>query len=136
MIVILAVIWLLIFSSRATAETVEVQATDIYVVATSNPTTPKSLNLKVPSKLWASCVLTAKYMLGVNESWGHAKNMKPNTKSVEVGTVVLFSGHVAVVKAIEGDTLHIIEANWIPSKLSERSMLISDKSIRGFFDPQ
>ena len=42
------------------------------------------------------------------------------------------SGHVAVITDIQGNTLILTEANYIPGQISTRSLSLDDLVIRGY----
>ena len=108
---------------------------DIYVVATNSPQRPQ---MRQGGEEYANnCVIYAKYILGrLNESWGVAKNIQPTVEKPYVGGLVLMRegkfGHIAVITKIEGNTLSVIEANYIPNVISTRSLSLDSSFIRGF----
>jgi len=87
-----------------------------------------------------SCVLFAKRLTGFTQSVGYAKNWPRNTETPQVGGVVITSessgyntGHVAVISAIEGDTLTLQEANFERCKHTSRKIKVDDKIILGYW---
>ena len=106
-----------------------------YIVALNSPVMP----LNAPrNDLYAdNCVMYAKYRTGhLNESWGVAKDIKPNSQTPVVGGVVLTSegkfGHAGYIENIKDDKLLIVEANYIPDQISTRSLQLDSPSIRGY----
>lgn len=109
---------------------------DIYVIATNAPIGPY-----LPSggtQYAYSCVAWAKYVLGHSQSkvWGNANQIQPTVAKPYVGGLVLTRegkfGHVAIIEKIEGNTLSVIEANYIPNVISTRSLSLDNTLIRGF----
>jgi surface antigen len=87
----------------------------------------------LPVKVRCSCVEFAKYVTGHSgETWGNASRMRPSHLTPVVGDVVIFDGHVAVITDIKGDTLRIIEANYVSCKVTTREVDVSDPSIIGY----
>ncbi len=86
---------------------------------------------------FCSCVTFVKGITGVQESVGAARNWKINSTFPQVGGVVVtnesYYGHVAYIVAINGNTMTLVEANYIPCKKSERKMAIDDPRIKGFW---
>ena len=89
-----------------------------------------------------SCVAFVKRLTGFNEPVGYAKNWPVNSKVPVVGGVVITNessfggvrtGHVAYISAIDGDTLTLLEANYVRCKQSTRKLNINDKRILGFW---
>lgn len=84
-----------------------------------------------------SCVCWAKAAVGYTNSVGAARSWPGLTSVPAVGAVVIQSigklGHAAVVTAIEGSLLHLKEANFVPGKVTTRTLSVDDKSILGYF---
>lgn len=106
-----------------------------YVVAYNSP---HALNLGQGGEEYAySCISYAKFVLGrLNEKWGNAKDLKATAENPYVGGLVLTTesrwGHVAVITAIKGTQLEVIEGNWIAGQVSTRSISLDEEFIRGF----
>lgn len=85
------------------------------------------------------CVEFAKKFLGLTGTWGYGGKLLPhNTDNPEVGDVVIFSRHVAVVigKWVDG-TLVLIESNIRgDEKITVgRQVSVSSPTILGFYHP-
>ena len=89
---------------------------------------------------WAlcSCVLTAKYILGrESETWGNARDIKPNSNSPVVGSLVILNegyfGHIAILLNYSDKHITFEEGNWEFCKKTVRTLDISDPRILGYF---
>jgi len=108
------------------------------IVEEVRPTEPEVKLIFYPVPKWAlsSCVEFAKQYLGHSgEIWGNAKNMKSTFEKPYAGGLVLTKegkGHVAVILKVASSSIDIIEANYIPNKVSTRSMSLENNLIRGF----
>lgn len=91
----------------------------------------------MPEYVKGSCVLFAKwYTFREDESWGNARYIQPTRQTPYVGGMVKTNeggGHVAVIIKIEGDTLYVIESNFIKFQVSERMIEVTNNNIRGYF---
>ena len=86
-----------------------------------------------------SCVSFAKwYLYRENEIWGNAGDIKPTSFEPKIDRVVLLRegewGHTGVVIGITETEVSIIESNYIPCRISERTILIDSPLIRGYKD--
>lgn len=108
-----------------------------YIEALNIPVLPKFEGKEVPPSAYCSCVIFAKQYLGIkNESWGVAINIKPTTDKPYAGGIVITKesklGHVAVIKEVVGNELHVIEANYKHCQKSERTISMDDPDIIGY----
>lgn len=96
--------------------------------------TEKANSLK--GKYGGQCVIFAKKFLGVTESWGLARNVKTNTSTPVIGSVIKTSeswaGHVGIVINATKTTVTIIESNYIRNTIGIRTLSITDKRIKGY----
>ena len=89
-----------------------------------------------------SCVIYARWKSGIDfPPIGLAKNLKTNSDWPSVGAIVKttdnpYTGHLAVVIAIEGNTLTVAESNYIPCREGTRKLNIDDASIIGYLNPR
>ena len=96
------------------------------------------LNLEPTDFDPTSCISFAKSVLGYPQwiKWGNAKEIVPNSDEPSIGTVVILDegkfGHVAVVIDFTRDEITIIEANWIPGIITERTLKRDNPLIRGY----
>lgn len=83
-----------------------------------------------------SCVLFARWYLNRDEIRGIAGAIKPSSQEPKIGSVVLLKegklGHVAIVEGIEGDTLYLLEANYISGKITRRQIQKDYDRIKGY----
>ena len=91
---------------------------------------------KLKGKYGGQCVIFAKKFLGVTESWGLARNVKTNTSTPVIGSVIKTSeswaGHVGIVINATETTVTIVESNYIRNTIGIRTLLITDKRIKGY----
>ncbi len=91
---------------------------------------------------FCSCVQFVKGLTGYDKVVGKAKNWPINSTLPSVGGVVItressagtYTGHVAFITSIEGNTMTLTEANYIHCKKSQRKMQIDDPIIVGFWN--
>ena len=110
---------------------------DNFVVALNIPPEKPPELLKSPT-LASNCIKWARWYLNREEEvWGYPREIQVTQEPRINGVVVTnegFFGHVAVIQGIVGDTLYLIEANYIPSQVSTRSINIDNVLIRGYYD--
>ena len=95
------------------------------------------INLEPTSFDPYSCISFAKAVLGRSEKWGNARDIEPNSEPF-VGAIVLTDegpGHAGVVIDLTSEEITIIESNWIPGRITERTLKRTDPKIRGYFVP-
>lgn len=84
-----------------------------------------------------SCVTYAKEVLGRSkEVWGNAWEIKPTTQVPFVGAVIITTegrGHVGVVVSVDTTSVTFTESNYKPCAISQRTLLLEDPRIRGYF---
>jgi len=85
-----------------------------------------------------SCVLWAEWESGLNPGViGYAKNWPINSYTPIVGEVVILNegryGHVAVITAVNLDSIDIIEANYSTCRVTTRTLLLTNPDIRGYY---
>jgi len=80
---------------------------------------------------WEQCVPFARRVSGVQVR-GYAGDIRPNSQEASVGSVALFAGygHAAVVTGVNGDSVTIKEANYVPGKITERT--VPKSQLRGY----
>ena len=124
-----------VWASQTANQQIDTQSS-FFIVAHNSP---QMLKMRSGGEEYAfSCIAYAKFVLGVPQSikWGDAKDLKPTVDKPYVGGLVLTTegkfGHVAVITAIKGSQLELIEGNWKPNEISTRSLDISSPLIRGF----
>lgn len=84
------------------------------------------------------CVEFGKKWLGASGTWGYGGDKLPLTDTPEVGAIVVFYGHVAVVIEITGDGyLVLAESNyhWNKRITIGRKVAVSSPAIRGYYKP-
>lgn len=84
-----------------------------------------------------NCVLFAKTMLGIKESLGVAKDIKPTSPVPYVGGLVITNesefGHVAVITEIKNGYLYLTESNYVHCKITyNRKLPIDSQKIKGY----
>jgi len=86
------------------------------------------------------CVAFVQYLLGQSPGFnGNAGEIDPNSDHPEVGQIVLLSGdkweHVAVIIAMDDDTLTLMESNWNGKEKITigRQIDITNPQIRGYY---
>lgn len=95
-----------------------------------------------PAPEWTecSCVEYAKWRLGFggqNIAWGNARDMKPNTTSLEDAELVLTDegpGHVLIKKQVYRGNIETDEANWEECEVTSRDLPIDSPHITGLID--
>lgn len=87
-----------------------------------------------PSWVLSSCVETAKYILGKQgEKWGNAADIEPMPGlEPEVGLVIIFDNHIAVIIKLNSETMIIDEGNWEPGQRTQREIRFDDPEIKGY----
>lgn len=101
-------------------------------VATTRTTARRSSSGKaVVGNSYEQCVPFARELSGVQVR-GYAGNIRPNSQEASVGSVALFAGygHAAVVTGVNGDSVTIKEANYVPGKITERT--VPKSQLRGY----
>lgn len=80
---------------------------------------------------WEQCIPYARRISGVQVR-GYAGDVQPNSSEASVGSVALFAGygHAAVVTGVNGDSVTIKEANYVPGKITERT--VPKSQLRGY----
>jgi hypothetical protein len=80
---------------------------------------------------YEQCIPFARRVSGVQVR-GYAGDVQPNSSEASVGSVALFSsyGHAAVVTGVNGDSVTIKEANYVPGKITERT--VPKSQLRGY----
>ena len=115
-------------------EVTEVQTQSSFFVVAYN--TPPEAPKQPSGGVWNSCVVFARYYTGRDDIRGNAGDLEATAQKPYVGGLVLTTeskwGHVAVIRKIEGDTLYLIEGNWIAGQVSTRSLDVFSPLIRGF----
>lgn len=100
------------------------------------PEPPVTLYNAPGASIRCSCILYVKGLLGVTESWGHAKNLKPNSFEPKIGSVVITRegpGHVALIVDIKDGKLILNESNYVKCKITKgRELPIDSPLIRGY----
>jgi hypothetical protein len=114
----------------------EIRQSDTFISERYVLYAPVTLENGLGEEFSGNCVMYVKYRMNrLNEAWGVAKYIKP-TSDPYIGGAVLTNegrfGHVAYITDIKDDTLFLIEANFIPNKISTRSLSLDDPVIRGF----
>jgi LysM repeat protein len=96
-----------------------------------------SRSVEYVSKSAGQCVPFAREYSG-KPVYGVAKYIPANSQDPAVGGVMLTSesgyGHVAVVTAINGDTIEIIERNYVSGWITKRQIPRNSSVIRGYFN--
>ena len=114
------------------------QSQQIKKRSSQGQTTPKS---SAPSSGSAcSCVLYAKALTGYSQSVGPARRWPKNSGQPVVGGVVVTNesraGHVAVITAVDGDTLTLVEANYSRCRVTVgRQINANNPMVLGFWTP-
>ena len=96
------------------------------------------VNLKPKNFNPYSCISYAKAVLGHSqgEFWGNAKDIKPTSDSPSIGAVVLLkegkSGHAGVVINFTEEEITITESNYIPGKVTQRTLKRNYPPIQGY----
>ena len=120
--------WALLASAE-TVKTLDTASDYPYVVA-------KTLPYLGNKSLSCNCVLFAKDYLGITETLGAAKYIKPNSSEPKVGSMVLLKegtlGHVGVVLDINNDEIWFIESNFRSCMITYRSLKTDDPRIKGY----
>ncbi len=85
-----------------------------------------------------SCVMAARAITGINVGpIGYARNHPINSRKPRVGSIVVlrsgWTGHVAAVTAVHGNSITIKEGNWRPCQWTTRTLSINSKIIRGYY---
>lgn len=96
----------------------------------------REMPLQAPksSRIECNCVAWAKWYLGrQDESWGYPEDILVKSEGDVVVTKEGEFGHVAVIDSLSSTSLNLIEANWIPCKVSTRSLSLDDPRIRGYY---
>jgi len=80
---------------------------------------------------WEQCVPFARELSGI-QIHGYAGNIRANASEPKVGAVALYAsrGHAAVVTGVNGDSVTIKESNWVPGKITERT--VPKSALRGY----
>jgi hypothetical protein len=120
--------WALLVNAD-TINTIESASDYPYIVAQTLPYLGnKSLS--------CNCVLFAKDYLGITETLGVAKYIKPTSDVPSIGSIVITNegplGHVGVVLDIFDDEIWIVEANYEKCNITYRSLNTNDKVIKGY----
>ena len=97
---------------------------------TSESFTGYGSDIKVVGESWDQCVIYAKRVTGITRSLGYAGTIKPQTQEAKIGAIALEWNHASVVIADYGDSIRVKEANWIKSKITERT--VPKSRIRGY----
>ena len=117
-----------LFASADTAKNIESASDYAYVTAETRLPLNKSLS--------CNCVLFAKDYLGITETLGIAKYIKPDSQVGSIYSLVLLNegslGHVGVVLDVDKDEIWIVEANRKSCTISYRTLGINDPVIRGY----
>jgi len=95
---------------------------------------PPIVFYNTPKWVDCSCVEYAKWRLGKQgEHWGSASQISPDLNGFpEIGSLVLFINHVAVIADLSEIDMVIQEANYIPCQKSTRTIKLNDPTIRGY----
>lgn len=103
------------------------RAVDAYRAAANKAKSAKS-------NYGGSCVQFAKNYLHVYGVWGNGGHYLSLNSGPVVGAVVIFQGtHVAVITAIDGDSITIIESNYdLHGHIRTRTLPASSATIKGF----
>jgi hypothetical protein len=85
-----------------------------------------------------SCVSFARWKTGINVgSIGVARNHPVNSHTPSVGAIVVtyesYAGHLAVVTAVDGQYISVIEANHIHCQVGTRTIRIDSPLIKGYY---
>ncbi|MEK6878869.1 MAG: CHAP domain-containing protein [Nanoarchaeota archaeon] len=109
---------------------------EFYIVAQTNPTLPKKLNLTGGEIYYCNCIEFAKYVTGnLGEYFGNAWEIESNSSIPAIGSLVLmnsrFGGHVGIIVDIKDNILSIIEGG-VKCKKNIRDINIDSPEIRGF----
>ena len=115
-----------------------VSYSDNFISAIYVPTPIKLYN--PPSWVLSSCIETGKYILGKQgEKWGNARDLEPVKELLPAPGVIGITnegdGHVFIIKSVYNGILSVLEGNYIPGRLSTRSLDIDDPKIKGFWQP-
>lgn len=117
-----------LFASADTTKNIESASDYAYVVAETRLPLNKSLS--------CNCVLFAKDYLGITETLGIAKYIKPDTQTPTIYSLVLLNegplGHVGVVLDVDKNEIWIVEANRKPCTISYRTLNIDSPLIKGY----
>lgn len=117
------------FASADTVNMIETASDYPYIVAQNIP-------YLGDKSLGCNCVLFAKDYLGITETLGVAKYIKPDSKEPKVGSMILLNegplGHVGVVLDIYEDEVWIVEANFRKCNITYRALQTNDPRIRGY----
>ena len=106
-----------------------------------NPVSVREVFVEEPPKLYiapkftyCSCVEYAKWRLGKQGTkWGNASQIAPTSGlKPQVGMLVLFDNHIAVIADLSTTALFLDEANQIPCQRSQRWINLDDPSIKGY----
>jgi hypothetical protein len=120
-------VWAL-FANADTINTIDTASDYPYIVAVNNLPWNKSLS--------CNCVLFSKDYLGITETLGVAKNIKPTSTEPTIGSMILLNegplGHVGVVLDIFDNEVWIVEANYKPCTITYRALKTDDPRIKGY----
>lgn len=98
---------------------------------------------KVIHRIECSCIQWALDYLGrESQQWGIPNRIRDLSSEPRIGGLVVTTesrpgtntGHIAVIEGIIGETLFLKEANYVPCKVTTRTLNIHDPIIRGFKD--
>ena len=120
--------WALL-ANADTINTIETASDYPYIVA-------KAIPYLGNKSLSCNCVLFAKDYLGITETLGVAKYIKPTSQEPKIMSMILLDegplGHVGVVLDIYDNEVWIVESNYKSCMITYRSINISDRAIKGY----
>ena len=88
--------------------------------------------VEVIGESYEQCVETYKRLSGRNRSLGYAGNIPSQGDVPAVGAGALWRnyGHIGYVTAVNGDTVIVVDSNWVKGKLTRHTLSVDN--FRGF----